>query len=219
LVVIEVNRYNKGMEKKLVILDFDGTLADTMPHMLKMMDQLADHFKLKRFNPEDLPKMRQLPAPTIMKMHDIPMWKLPLMARKSHELLNQNIEDVQMFPGIEQVVKELAEKGIKIALVTSNTMDNVLKVLGDEITQLVSYFECRVGLFGKASKLRKVIRKAGVRLEEAISVGDEIRDIEAAQRLGLNCAAVTWGYADADALRSYNPDYVLTEPRQLMEIL
>ena len=207
------------MNKKLVILDFDGTLADTMPFMLSIMDQLADRFKVRRFNPDELSSLRKLPAPAIMKMHKIPMWKLPLMARESQRLLNQNIESVKLFPGMDQVVRELADKGIQIALVTSNTLDNVLKVLGEEIAQLISVFECQVGLFGKSSKLSKVIHKAGVRLEEVVSIGDEIRDIEAAQRLGIPCAAVTWGYADVEALRRYNPDYLVSDVKDLLSVI
>ena len=35
------------------------------------------------------------------------------------------------------------------------------------------------------------------------------RDIEAARRVGLPCAASTWGYATESAMKAAEPDYIL----------
>ena len=60
-------------------------------------------------------------------------------------------------------------------------------------------------LFGKAAKFRRVVRRAGVAAAQAISIGDEVRDIEAARAAGIACGAVMWGYAAPDALRAFGP--------------
>ena len=41
---------------------------------------------------------------------------------------------------------------------------------------------------------------------EAIGIGDEPRDIEAAHRIGIAAGAVAWGYAKPDSLRARSPD-------------
>ena len=41
---------------------------------------------------------------------------------------------------------------------------------------------------------------------EALYVGDEVRDAEAAQAVGIAFAAVSWGFATPEALRRQAPD-------------
>ncbi|HOE03572.1 MAG TPA: HAD hydrolase-like protein, partial [Anaerolineaceae bacterium] len=59
----------------------------------------------------------------------------------------------------------------------------------------------------------------GVKPGEAVSFGDESRDIEAARKVGIPCAAVTWGYAHGEVLRHHQPDYLLTSVDQIMGIV
>jgi phosphoglycolate phosphatase len=69
----------------------------------------------------------------------------------------------------------------------------------------VRHYACGADLFGKRSKIREVLKEARVPPPSAISIGDEIRDIEAAAAEGIATGAVTWGYASADALRARAP--------------
>lgn len=207
------------MATKLVIFDFDGTLADTLPFTLSIMDELADKFGTRRLEKSEIPLLRSYNPARILKMYDIPLWKLPLMTRESQRLLYSNIENIALFTGIEEVMREVAARGLKIAVVSSNALKNIKKVLGRELDQLVSFYECQAGLFGKAPHLRKALRQASVKAEEAISIGDEIRDIEAARQVGIPCAAVTWGFGDGGALAGYQPDHLLTQVDQILDII
>ena len=208
-----------SVKPKLVIFDFDGTLADTLPFTLSIMDQLSDKFGTRRMNQEDLPLLRSFSPARIIKMYDIPLWKIPLMTLESQRLLFENIEDIHLFPGMEGVIRAIADKGITMAVVSSNALKNVKLVLGEEMTRLISLFECQTGLFGKPPRLRKALRDAGVNPEEALSFGDEIRDIQAARQVGIPCAAVTWGFADGAALAGYQPDYLVTDVNQILEFI
>lgn len=207
------------MTPKLVIFDFDGTLADTLPFTFSIMDELADKFGTRRLDKQDLPKLRGYNPARIIQMYDIPLWKIPLMTRESQLLLHRNIDNIRLFPGIERVIHTLSAQGINMAVVSSNALQNVKQVLGEEITRLIHYFECQTGLFGKAPHLRKALRQAGIKPEEALCIGDEIRDIEAARQVGIPCAAVTWGFAEGSALAGYQPDHLVDEVHQIIDII
>jgi phosphoglycolate phosphatase len=56
------------------------------------------------------------------------------------------------------------------------------------------------------ARLTRLLRRAGVAREQAIYIGDEVRDIDAARRAGMAVGAVTWGYNDASVLRRHGPD-------------
>ncbi len=203
---------------KLVIFDFDGTLADTRPFMLSILDHLAERFNTRRMDENALEQLRGYTARQIMKMYRVSMWKFLLMTRESQKLLYQNIASIKLFPGIENVMRTIAQNNITIAVVTSNQLKNVLAVLGEELAGLVTIFECEAGFFSKAARLRRTLRKAGIRPDEALSLGDETRDIEAARKTGIPCGAVTWGYGDLETLRDHQPDHLLTSVERILDI-
>jgi phosphoglycolate phosphatase len=216
------SRYNgwmNGTPPKLVIFDFDGTLADTLPFTLSIMDELSEKFGTHRLDRNEIPLLRSYSPAKIIKMYNIPLWKLPLMTRESQRLLCNNIESISLFEGIDRVIREIAGRGIKLAVVSSNALHNITTVLGEELCRLFSIYECQSGLLGKAPRLRKALRLAGVKPGEALSIGDEIRDIEAARKAGIPCAAVTWGFADSDALSGYQPNHLVKDVSQLLEII
>jgi phosphoglycolate phosphatase len=79
-------------------------------------------------------------------------------------------------------------------------------VLGASNMHLIRHLETGAAIHGKAARLRRLLRRAGVRAAQALYIGDEIRDIEAARAAGMAVAAVVWGYNRPEALRRARPD-------------
>lgn len=207
------------MKYNMAVLDFDGTLADTLPFVLGIADHLSEKYHLAKMDKRDIDSLKSQNAAELMKKHNVPAWKLPLLAAEVQRLMHQNIDEIRLFPGMVDVLQALHATGVRIAVVTSNAMKNIEKVLDGETLSLVSRFECGVSLFGKSDKLFKLMRKYQLSGQKVISIGDELRDIEAARKAGVDCAAVTWGYASREALKAGNPDYLLDEVKQIVEIL
>ena len=51
-----------------------------------------------------------------------------------------------------------------------------------------------------------MVKCAGLQPAAVISIGDEMRDMDAARAAGIAFGGVAWGYADPDALRARGPD-------------
>jgi len=62
-----------------------------------------------------------------------------------------------------------------------------------------------------------VIRRAGAAPQNVISIGDEVRDIEAARAVGIACGAVSWGYAAPAALQALAPDYMFAQMDEIAD--
>jgi phosphoglycolate phosphatase len=116
------------------------------------------------------------------------------------------------------MLRTLTENGVQLALVTSDSEANAREKLG-EAAALFSHFACAASLFGKPAKFRRVIRSAGVAPSRVISIGDEVRDIDAARAVGIACGAVCWGYAAPAALRALRPDHVFAHIRDIAPAL
>ncbi|HXA46268.1 MAG TPA: HAD hydrolase-like protein, partial [Burkholderiaceae bacterium] len=145
---------NRG-EQRLIIFDFDGTLADTFSWCIDIFDEVADKFRFKRLDKNNLNALRSLDARQLISQHNIPFWKLPSIGRAMHALMEQDSSSIALFPGIESAIHALADKGAVLAIVSSNSQANVERILGPENAKRFAYVECGVSLFGKRSRLRR----------------------------------------------------------------
>ncbi len=196
------------MPPALVIFDLDGTLADSYLWFLRHVNGVADTFGFRRIAADDVEALRHSSSRDILRRLDVPLWKLPAIARHMRRLKAAHLADIPLFPGVEVMLRALAEGGVRLVLVSSDHEANARAQLGEANAALFHDFACGAALFGKPAKFRRVLNRAGVEPARAVAIGDEVRDIEAARSAGIACAAVTWGYAAADALRAQRPDLV-----------
>lgn len=197
------------MTVRLAIFDFDGTLADSFGWFIGVLNGVAERYRFKPVRAEEVEALRGYDARRLMRHLGVPMWKLPLIARHMRSLAARDADHIPLFDGTGEMLNALRRQGITVAIVTSNSVENVRRILGPETAALVGHFGCGASLFGKPAKFRSVLRASGTHPREAIAIGDEIRDIDAARQVGLRCAAVTWGYASPEALAARRPDLLL----------
>jgi len=184
----------------LIIFDFDGTLADTLPWFAAAFNEVADKYRFRRLESGHQHALRGLDVRQIMARQRIAFWKLPLIARHMRARMARDIAGIALFPGIVAALRELAGRGVRLALVTSNSRANVQQVLGPDVAALFCDGQYGASVFGKLAKVRKVIANSGVAPEEVLMIGDEIRDAHAARDAGIAFGAVAWGYNHVEAL-------------------
>lgn len=195
------------MPYSLAIFDLDGTLVDSFPWFLRTINDVADRFGFRRVRGEDVEGLRHASTREILSRLEVPVWKLPAIARYARRLKGEAAAEISLFDGAEAMLRTLAGNGVQLALVTSDSEVNARQKLGASAA-LFSHFECAASVFGKPAKFRRVIRQAGAEPGKVIAIGDEVRDIEAAWAVGIACGVVCWGYAAPAALRARGPDLV-----------
>lgn len=203
------------MPYSLAIFDLDGALADSFPWFLRHVNDVADRFGFRRMAEDDIEPLRHAGSREILRRMDVPLSKLPMIARHMRQLKAQHIADIPLFPGVDAMLRALHDGGVRLAMVSSDHEANARLQLGEANAALVSHFDCGASIFGKAQKFRRVLKRAGIAPERAIAIGDEVRDIEAARAAGIACGAVTWGYAAPAALRAHEPDMVFERMEEI----
>jgi phosphoglycolate phosphatase len=187
---------------RLVIFDFDGTLADSFGLFMRVVNDLADEHGFKRIEAHELDDLRAYSARQMVRHLEVPLWKMPAIGASMRRRMAEVIDEVAPFEGVDALLERLTGRGAKLAVVTSNSEENVRRVLG-EAAGRIDFYECGASVFGKRAKLRKALRRSGAAAGEAVAVGDEIRDAEAAAREGIAFAGVAGGYTTPDALRAH----------------
>ena len=202
---------------RLAIFDFDGTLADSAEWFFGVLNEVARQYGFREISIEEARVLRDRSSREIIAYLGVPAWKVPVVARGVRQLAARDVEKIRVFPWVPDLLSDLRDRGTVIAVVSSNSEANILRVLGADLAAMVQHYAAGASLFGKASRIKSVIRKCSVSIEHATSVGDEVRDVEAAHAVGISSLAVTWGYASASALQAAGPTRLVQQPTELLD--
>jgi len=208
------------MRYPLVIFDFDGTLADSFPWVLRTVDEVSDRFKFRRLHDGELDELRFCDAREVMRRLGVPRWKVPMIARYVRTRMAQDVDQIGLFPGAGEMIDQLADAGLRLAVVSANGESTIRTVLGPH-AQRITAIAGGVSLFGKRGKLLRMSRLTGVDPGRTIVVGDEIRDLNAAKAARMAFGGVSWGLTRSEALEAGKPEALFRQmsdiPRFLME--
>ena len=203
---------------KLAIFDLDGTLSDSLPWFRRVVNSFADKHRFRRIEDGDVEMLRGKSSREIIAYLEVPFWRMPLIAADMRRLKSQNIDNIPLFDGVGPMLQGLSQAGVIMAMVSSDSESNVRRALGDHAA-LISEFACGASMFGKAAKFRAVLKRTGIAAKDAIAIGDEIRDGEAAAQAGIDFGAVSWGYARPEALRRLSPARVFNSVADILGVV
>jgi phosphoglycolate phosphatase len=203
--------------RTLAIFDFDGTIADSGAWFAGALNEVARLNGFREVADHQREELRGLSTKEIFAYLGIPSWKLPLIVRQLRAAAARDAGQISAFPWVPDVLATLRSRGIVIAIVSSNTRANILRVLGTEVAAMIDQFGTGASLFGKTAKIEAVIKRSGSTAALTTCIGDEVRDIDAARPLGVNTLAVTWGYANAAALEAAQPTRLVHTHTELLD--
>jgi len=207
------------MPYKLAIFDFDGTLADSFPWFTTVLNDTADKFRFRRVAPEEIDGLRGKSSREMMQICGVSAWKLPFIARYIRKRKAQDLHRIPLFAETHNALRRLHGAGVTLAMVSSNSEANIRKMFGPETAALIAHYECGASMHGKARRFRVALRKIGVAAHEAITIGDELRDIDAAREASIAFGAVTWGYTHGAALKAARPDFAFDTFDEMVETI
>ena len=214
-------------DTKLVIFDFDGTLADTKENII-----LTFQMTMKELGVEI--KSRQECAATIgLTLEDAFKVLYPGMAAEKYILLrdtyrrifkeNRKILVPGLFPEVMETLEELRRRGYLMSIASSRLSPSLHSFLED--MKIAHLFEYAVGGDNvehpkpAPDAVLQILRHYNLSAEEAFVVGDMPFDINMATNAGVKSCGVTWGNADAAQLKESGANYIIDKMSQLLEIL
>lgn len=205
-------------QKRLVIFDFDGTLADSVEWFYRVLNEVARRYRFRETTPEEREELRRQTPLQILDSLGVPKWKVPIIAQHLRGLAAQNLHQIEIYGWVAQLLGELKGEGLYLAVVTSNTEENVRAILADSAA-LIDVYETGSSLFGKSAKFKRVLKQLKLSSAQAISVGDEVRDVDAARRVGIDSIAVGWGLSHPDALTAAKAGALAKTHHELSSLL
>ena len=201
-----------------VLFDLDGTLADTVPLILRCYRHtMRTH---RGFEPPDDLWVRHIGRPLRASMADFtPDADEAECMVATYVEFQRTVHDemVRAFPGAVDAIHDLRQRGVRIGVVTSKGREMTGRTLGqcglaEHVDVLVTADDVRDGkphpepVFKALDHLDLTDRAA-----EVLFVGDSPHDLVAGREAGVRTAAVLWGPFSRAVLTEARPHHWLAE--------
>lgn len=204
---------------KVLIFDFDGTIADTLKYGQEIANKLAEEFHFNKVKDWEIPLLKHKSTQELIKYLEVPILKLPRIISRAHHELHLQMDNIEPIAGLKDILVELSHIVQTMGILTSNSKKNVEKFLKNhELSYVFDFIDSSPRLLGKSHQIKSVIKLHNLDRKDVIYIGDETRDIEATKKAHVKMAAVTWGFNSSEKLAEFNPDFVLDEPEQLLSV-
>ncbi len=203
--------------QKVILFDFDGTLADSLPLQHEALQILAARHNWPLISAEEYTKLRKQGIRAALASRGIPLWRLPFLIREGQEIIKNRWKEVSIFSETASVLSKLHNTGYTLGIITSNTKPVVQQVLSEQ--KVLHFFEHIVAernLWKKHIHIEKLCKTNEWKRENIWYVGDEIRDMEAAKTAHIQAVGVGWGLNTPETLSQHTSNVVTTR-KELLE--
>ena len=209
---------------KIVIFDFDGTIANTLPFSFQKFLEMAKLLQIDNLSDKQIIKeIRSKSYQELLRGSFKEAWlKLPFVIniiKNMQEELEKEMENIKFFPGVKKFLFDLKKEGYKLAIISSNKKENIDKFIKFNKLDIFDFVHGKTDLFGKAVYLKKFLKDFNLKKSEVIYIGDEIRDVESCKKVGIKMIGVSWGLHKVEALKKNGVDYIVKKPLEILQII
>jgi len=156
----------------------------------------------------------------VLKDLKLSKFNLIKLLKNSHKEFSKHLDEIQLFPQIPELLQKLKDESFNLGILSSNSVENIQTILKKaHLLDHFNFVESSSNLFGKAKSLKKLLTKHNLSPKDIIYIGDEVRDIEAAQQANIKSMAVTWGWNSTEILQKSKPTYLIQDPSEFIDCL
>ncbi|MFH0773374.1 MAG: HAD hydrolase-like protein [bacterium] len=207
--------------KKYIIFDFDGTIADSIPVMFTITQEIAKEAGYSRpITQADWDWVREHELKDILGKFNIPLIKIPYILLEGRNKMKKQMYSVPPCKGMIDALKKLKKDKYELAVLSSSSRDLIQEfILKNDIVSLFDFVHSELNLFGKDKALLSLLKQFKMPIEQSIYVGDEMRDIDACKKIKLDCISVGWGLNSINALQQHGAQWTVTKPQDIIGLL
>jgi phosphoglycolate phosphatase len=221
----------KTFQPKLIMIDVDGTLVDSVPDLAYCIDEMMQKLGLRKWGEakvrhwvgNGIPKLveraltGELEGRPIKDVFDI---AYPIFL----DLYEDNTaQRSYLYDGVREGLDYLKSQGYQLGCVTNKSEQfthPLLKVLG-------IFNDFKIIISGDTLAKRKpdpmpllyCAERFNLKPEECLMLGDSVSDVKAARAAGFDIICMSYGYNHGNDIADENPDLVIDSMSQLSDHL
>jgi phosphoglycolate phosphatase len=200
---------------RLIVFDFDGTLADSEASIMEALRLVAQDLELPGV---DLPGARRSIGLSLQNTIEMGLGiAKPMQVSEAVELYRKHYKEVayystSLFPGVKETLERLRQDHL-LAVASSKSRQGLLSMMRhlgiiDRFSFIAGAQDVQQGKPAPDMVLH-ALDALGVSAEQCLVVGDTVYDIEMGHRAGADTCAVTYGNNSPEDLIGFNPTFLI----------
>ncbi len=214
------------MKFSAAIFDLDGTLIDTLEDLKNSVNHALRQFgfpertyeEIKSFVGNGVAKLVYRSAPTDAGEET----KTKLLTLFKEHYIEHSMVFTAPYEGIEEMLIELKNAGVKTAVVTNKMQDAALDIIESFFGNLIDVVIGQVDNLPQKPEPDGVwlaIGKLGENRENAVYIGDSDVDCLTAKNSALPIIGCVWGFRGRSVLEECGADYIADTPSDVVKII
>lgn len=193
-----------GFYYSTIFFDIDGTITDSTSVILRSLQQMLMEETEMHYELSALEFALSLPNTELGAYLHLPNWDELL--KKGQKYYKQNASSITLFSGMEDTIRLLSQKGIRLGIITSKT--NAQYASGFANLRVAGYFECIIcadetdRFKPNPTPLLEGMRRMNVLSANTLYVGDTKEDMMCAASAGVNSALALWGCRNREGIKA-----------------
>jgi phosphoglycolate phosphatase len=215
------------MRSRAVLFDFDGTLADTAPDLAAAVNRMRAE---QGHAPLPLEKLRPFASAGARGLVQAAFGVKPGDAE--YNAMRESFlgfyaervcKETRLFPGIAELLRELRARDVRWGIVTNKSTrftDAIVAALELD-PDCVACGDTTPHLKPHPASLLHAAEQLRLPPAECCYLGDDLRDIKAAQAAGMRPIAVDWGYhhPESGGPNTWQAECIIAHPLDLLRHL
>lgn len=201
----------------LLVLDFDGTLADSQAILVSLVNDVLDAGGYPRADSTTVAASIGLPLEQVFQraLPGAADGAIRTLCAEYRGIANsaEFVRQFRLYPGVASTLRALRATGARLVIGTSKgraTTTDIIEhcAIADMIDGVIGG-DCVTRGKPHPEMVQRAQALVGAAAERTLMVGDTSFDIEMGQAAGVATCAVTYGMHEAAALRRLRPNFVI----------
>ncbi len=195
--------------RKLVIFDFDGVLADTEEFCYKIHKDFNGNLTWEKFQSFGVGNFHEGMGKAVLE-------EAYIVPPDFYKLYEKNLSVISIHDILRETVLLLKDKYI-LSIISSTSSPYISKFLEKE--NILYYFDDILGHeihTSKVIKINTLLKKYKTSPESVVFITDTLGDILEANECNVRSIAVTWGLHERKTLEKGNPIAIINDPSELL---
>lgn len=210
---------------KLAIFDLDGTLINSIQDIANAVNYGLEKLNLPTHDTKsyydfvgdgaDTLCERALPENKAEKKDEL--YKIFAEYYNAHYL-----DETVVYKQIYEVLDTLTKNNVKLAVASNKPHNFTVKItkhfFKDIFSEIVGHSDI-INPKPDPQIVNTIIKNLNQDFSSVFMIGDSNIDINTAQNANINSIACTWGFQSLELLKKENPDYIINNPVEILDII
>lgn len=211
--------YQTPSNMKNIIFDWSGVVRDTITSQLWIVNKIFEKYNVSKISLEEFKEnWKQPPALFYQKYLPEGYNEEERVKFFSGIQLDTDCPKSTPFQAVVELVRKCKERGYFLAVVSSDFPETLLPEVKEYGLENI-FNEIVTDSNDKLEAVQRIIKENNLEPQNTFFVGDSNHEIDVAKKTGIKSVAVTWGFTSKQKLRAGNPDYLISSPDELEELI